>query len=132
MALGADGSDRAGQVIHNPGTAPDQGLAFTGADVTIVVEESYERYCCTPLQERLSLLLLPSANTYSPTDASSDIDISRYGFIVHSVPGQAVGPLVHELRHRGRYLFVTDLTKEFYQQFGSSWGDFVDAMALES
>lgn len=49
--------------------------------------------------------------------------------MVHSVPVEEIPPLVEELRHRGAYLFVTDLREDYYCHFGESWGNFVKAMA---
>ncbi|KAH8672539.1 Spherulation-specific family 4 [Tricladium varicosporioides] len=100
--------------IHNPGTCPDPELTVPGPDITAVVEESFEHYQALALQERLSMLLR--------------YDRSRCAFIVHSVPEDAVKPLVQELRKRGMYLFVTNLHTNYYVQFGSCWGDFVKAM----
>ncbi|CAG8959326.1 hypothetical protein HYFRA_00013096 [Hymenoscyphus fraxineus] len=102
-------------VIHNPGTVPDIELAESGPDITTVVEESWSSYQSEALQERLSSLLRYDRNQCS--------------FMVHSVPVEEVSPLVQGLRHRGAYLFVTDLREDYYCRFGKSWGDFVKAMA---
>ena len=48
--------------------------------------------------------------------------------MISAVPGEEIGSLVRELRHRGAYLFVTDLVNHFYEIFGNSWGDFVAAI----
>ncbi|CAG8972121.1 hypothetical protein HYALB_00008126 [Hymenoscyphus albidus] len=102
-------------VIHNPGTVPDIELAESGPDITTVVEESWSNYQSEALQERMSSLLRYDRNQCS--------------FMVHSVPVEEVSRLVQELRHRGAYLFVTDLREDYYCRFGKSWGDFVKAMA---
>jgi hypothetical protein len=80
------------------------------------VEESYAQYQSAALQEQLSYL---------------HYDRSRCGYIVHSVPGDEVKRLVHDLRLRGEYLFVTDLCENYYIRFGSSWSDFIEAMQME-
>ena len=103
-------------MIHNPGTVPDAGFANPGPDVTAVLEEGYAQYQLATVQERLSTL---------------HYDRSRCAYIVHSVPCDEVKRLVHELRHRGEYLFVTDLRENYYVRFGSSWSDFTEAMQLE-
>jgi hypothetical protein len=49
--------------------------------------------------------------------------------MVHSVPEKDIEALVGDLRERGAYLFITDLTAGFYEAFGEYWGRFADAMA---
>ena len=49
--------------------------------------------------------------------------------MVHSVPEEEVVRFTIALRERAEYLFVTSLTKDFYQSFGPSWEYFVAAMA---
>lgn len=56
-------------------------------------------------------------------------DRSRNCIIVHSVPQDRLAKLVHELRHRAQYLFLTDARYDYYERFGSGWGEFVRAMA---
>lgn len=103
-------------MIHNPGTVPEASLATPGADITTVVEESYAQYQSAWLQERLSSL---------------HYDRTKCSFMVHSVPWDEVEQLVHHLRHRGEYVFVTDLSEHYYSRFGSSWGEFIKAMQME-
>ena len=105
------------QVIHNPGTVPDASLTYPGPDVTAIVEESYQRYRSVELQEQLSSLLR--------------YDWSRCCYIVHSVPRNEVLQLVLELRHRGKYLFVTELSTDYYVRFAPGWEEFVEAMQIE-
>ena len=105
------------QVIHNPGTVPDARLAEPGPDVTTVLEEPYKKYRSAALQERLSTLV--------------PYDRPRCSYMVHSVPRDKVTGLVSELRFRGEFLFVTDQRHHFYDRFGSSWSEFVEAMAME-
>jgi hypothetical protein len=49
--------------------------------------------------------------------------------MVHSVPEREVEALVTELRQRGGYVFVTNLTMNYYESFGKSWEKFVECMA---
>lgn len=84
--------------------------------MTAVVEESYRKFKSVELQERLFSLLR--------------YDRSRCCYIVHSVPRNEIKQLVLELRHRGQYLFVTELRERYYEKFGSSWDDFVEAMQM--
>lgn len=102
--------------MHNPGTVPDSTLAKSGPDVTAVFEESYARYRSETLQRELAL---------------HHYDRSRCSYIMHSVPVPEVRRVVHELRVRAAYLFVTDLRRNYYNSFGSSWKNFVEAMRTE-
>ena len=79
----------------------------------ITCEEPYDRYKGKEVQKRLK---------------EYHYDQARSGYLISAVPGNQVAPFTHELRHRGAYLFVTDLVDDFYESFGRSWEDFVDAM----
>ncbi|EPE31768.1 cell surface spherulin 4-like protein [Glarea lozoyensis ATCC 20868] len=104
-------------VVHNPGTVPDTGLANPGPDITAVFEESFAAYQSDGLQQRLSNLLR--------------YDRTKCSFMVHSVPREHVRGLTQSLRWRGKYLFVTDLSENYYCRFGPSWASFCEAMARE-
>jgi hypothetical protein len=108
-------SDLFHKVIHNPGTTVDAKLAnaYPGPDMTAVVEESFVQYRSNLMQERLALQIL---------------DRAKCCYIVHTVPKDDLKPLVHQLRKRGQYLFVTDLCEHYYSRFGPSWNDFIEAM----
>ena len=101
-------------MIHNPGTVPDIGLANPGPDVSTVVEESFANYQSAALQQRMSKLLR--------------YDRSRCSFMVHSVPKEHIQELTQHLRWHAKYLFVTDLYKDYYCHFGPSWSEFCEAM----
>jgi Spherulation-specific family 4 len=105
-----------GQVIHNPGTPPDAGLADPGPDIIITCEEPYDRYQGKEVQQRLK---------------EYHYDQARSGYMISAVTKEEIRGFVHELRHRGAYLFVTDLVNDFYESFGDSWYDFVAAMEME-
>ncbi|QDS78008.1 hypothetical protein FKW77_002518 [Venturia effusa] len=102
-------------IIHNPGTTVDAKLAAAdpGPDITAVVEESFEQYRSNSMQERLLL---------------NRLDRSKCSYIVHTVPKDELKPLVHQLRKRGEYLFVTDLCADYYSQFGPGWREFIEAI----
>lgn len=101
------------QVIHNPGTIPDEQLTRIRPDVTAVFEEGFSRYRACGKNERAAL------DVYDRSGAC---------YILHSVPRDQVKPLVRELRPRAEYLFVTDRRSKFYEGFGESWDDFIRAM----
>ncbi|KAL4804607.1 cell surface protein [Aspergillus unguis] len=100
-------------VVHNPGTAPAASLACL-ADLVIVCEESYTRYRSVDVQRWLAI---------------NPIDRENAGFILSGVPVENVGELVQELRHRGAYIFVTELAEGFYERFGRSWDLLMQALA---
>ncbi|KAL4947063.1 Spherulation-specific family 4 [Aspergillus filifer] len=105
------------KIVHNPGTAPDAALAATQpADLTIICEASYHRYLSDEVQNWLDL---------------NPVGREQAGYMVSGVPAEKVQALVHELRHRSGYVFVTDTVVDFYESFGASWGGFVMAMQEE-
>lgn len=108
------GADGGVQVIHNPGTAVNKGLAAPGPDVTVVVETSYAHFASKEYQEWL---------------ATSPYGRERAAYMVHSVPEDQVEGLTRALRKKAAYLFVTSATSEFYEKFGDSWEKFVAVMA---
>ena len=81
--------------------------------MVVTCEEPYGRYRGKEVQKRLR-------DYY--------YDQPKSGYMISAVPREEIVPLVHELRHRGAYLFVTDLVDDFYESFGASWHDFVAAM----
>ena len=85
--------------------------------MTAVVEESYSAFKSVELQKRLSSLLR--------------YDRSRCCYIVHSVPRDRIQELVLELRHRGQFLFVTELGEDCYVRFAPGWDEFVEAMQID-
>ncbi|KAE8151471.1 Spherulation-specific family 4-domain-containing protein [Aspergillus avenaceus] len=101
-------------IKSTPGTPPDAGLGDLQPDLIITCEESYSRYRSTEVQHRLR---------------DYHYDRTRCGYVIHSVPMPEIHSLVHELRHRAAYLFVTELFGEFYERFGpSSWSAFAQAL----
>jgi hypothetical protein len=51
--------------------------------------------------------------------------------MIHSVPEYLIRSVTMDLRHRGGYLFVTELQDDYYESFGKTWEDFVSAMAAQ-
>ncbi|TKA72815.1 hypothetical protein B0A49_05479 [Cryomyces minteri] len=102
-------------VVHNPGTMPDSSLTRRRPDVTAVLEESYTRY-----------------ESHKPHEQRALQQYGRAGcsYILHSVPAKEVKQIVHELRHRAEFLFVTDLRERYYERFGPTWDDFIEAMQI--
>jgi hypothetical protein len=89
-------------------------LANPGPDLILACEEAYSRYRSNEVQSRLR---------------DYPYERVRCGYVIHSVPIQNLRPLVHDLRHRAAYLFVTELFGQFYERFGpSSWTAFLEAL----
>lgn len=100
--------------MHNPGTPPDSGLADTGPDLILTCEEPYDRYISDEVQRRLKEL---------------PYDRKRCGYVINAVPLKDLARLVQELRNRACYLFVTELSENFYERFSpASWEVFLHAL----
>jgi len=100
------------QIMHNPGTPPDERLTRM-ADVIIVCEEPFQRYNDATTQNHL---------------AKFGFDRQRCGYQVSGVPVDQVGSFVPAVISRCTYLFVTDLADDFYESFGESWKAFILAL----
>jgi hypothetical protein len=129
------------QIIHNPGTPPDYGLApppapfpstikstpittdiepdkdasspTYGPDIILTCEEPHAQYLSSEVQRRLEEYYYPP---------------SRSGYMISGVPLGEIAEVVQDLKGRGRYVFATDLVDDFYESFGESWNDFVAAV----
>ena len=99
--------------MHNPGTPPDAGLADPGPEVIVTCEEPWQKYKSEQVQKRLR---------------DYHYEQPRSGYMISGVPRNEITLLTQELRHRGAYLFITDLVDNFYESFGPSWDEFVAAM----
>lgn len=54
---------------------------------------------------------------------------SRYSYVIHSVPSNTnLGKFVKELSHQAEYLYLTDLTQDYYESFGTKFQNFIDAV----
>ena len=105
--------------MHNPGTIPDQRLTNSLTDVTVVFEESFNTY-----QSRQNALEALPANR------------SAYSYMVHSLPaGYGYSDLesyVNKLCDGAEFLFLTNLSQDYYANWGSSWNSFVNAITSAS
>lgn len=91
-------------------------ILTTGADITVVAEECYERFQSAHYQEWL-------ATSSSPPAGSC--------YILHAVPEEKVGAVVEGLRGEAGHLFITDVKKNYYSSFGKAWNSFIAAMAKQ-
>ncbi|KAJ5999458.1 hypothetical protein N7451_007268 [Penicillium sp. IBT 35674x] len=100
-------------VIHNPGTPPDVVISES-ADMFFISEEPYPRYRSDEVQKWLGQF---------------KYDRNRSGVMINEVPLDDLEKLVHELRHRAAYIFVTEIAGDFYERFGPrSWEAFMQAL----
>jgi hypothetical protein len=103
------------QTIHNPGVVPDRRLNDTNTDATVVYEGPYSSY--QSQQARL---------------ASLPYDRSRYSNILHSVPnylkGRELKKFVSVMSIHAEYLYMTDLSENYYEKFGPRFKDYIDAI----
>lgn len=103
--------------MHNPGTLPDKMMTRLRPDIMTVFEESYARYRSLTPQERKAL------QRYERRGSC---------YMMHSVPKGEVKAVTRALKQRAQYIFVTNRSERFYEAFGSSWPDFIDAMTESS
>ncbi|KID95492.1 spherulin 4-like cell surface protein, partial [Metarhizium majus ARSEF 297] len=98
-------------IIHNPGVIPDARFNGSDVDITVVFEETYDKW-----QDRSrSLAALP------PTRGA-------YSVMVNTVPTMSNGTLsqfVNSLSDLAKYVFITSLSVDFYNSFANDWLDFV-------
>ncbi|KID81643.1 spherulin 4-like cell surface protein [Metarhizium guizhouense ARSEF 977] len=98
-------------IIHNPGVIPDARFNGSDVDITVVFEETYDKW-----QDRSrSLAALP------PTRGA-------YSIMVNTVPTMSNGTLsqfVNSLSDLAKYVFITSLSVDFYNSFANDWLDFV-------
>lgn len=104
------------QVVHNPGTPPDEGLASPGiVDIIVTCEEPFERYTSQQVQQRL---------------VDYPYHRARVAHQVSGVPYNCIRTIAHEMRQKAAYVFATSLTEAFYESFGECWESFVDALEI--
>ncbi|KAF1955909.1 hypothetical protein CC80DRAFT_526036 [Byssothecium circinans] len=101
-------------VIHNPGTAVEEGLAHLGPDITTVAEVAHRDFDSGEFQLWLN---------------RSPCSREKSSYMIHSTPEDKVEELVLTARERAAYIFVTDLDVDYYHSFGGGWERFVAAMA---
>ncbi|KAK4218509.1 cell surface protein [Rhypophila decipiens] len=117
-------------VIHNPGTPPEGPLsAFGSPDLVCVSEEPHHRYIHSEVQSRIETYSLPHDKTLFQVSgvplghvaATTKRILARSAAQGSSAAGNGA--------RTARYIFVTDLEKDFYESFGESWGCFVRTVA---
>lgn len=108
-------TNRALQVIHNPGTIIDPRLDDPSTDINVVCEDTYKSY-------------------NKKKDALKELsdDRSRHSYMISSVPAMSVHALtsfVGSIARHAEALFVTNLEKDIYKKFGSNWPELVQVLS---
>lgn len=112
------------QVVHNPGTPPEGPLSeFGSPDLVCVSEEPHPRYINPEVQVRIGTYSLPHDKTLFQVSGVPLGAVEGVTKGILSRPNKPNGP------RSARYIFVTDLDKDFYESFGESWGRFIKAVA---
>lgn len=118
------------QVVHNPGSIPDDDRLFSGADLIVVFEDSYQQYESEASSQQLRNSLSQLASK----------DINQYGrqnfaYMFNGIPStwsqDQLKGFVDGTRDGAGYIFLTDVDlnmADIYAQFGSDWKDFVDVV----
>ncbi|KAK3342189.1 cell surface protein [Lasiosphaeria hispida] len=108
-------------VIQNPGTPTEYTITspkllseFGNPDLVCVSEVPYSQFLSDEVQTRLATFPLP-------------YDCNM--FQISAIPHHEMAKAAADLCKRGRYVFATDLTHDFYESFGESWMVFVGALA---
>jgi hypothetical protein len=103
------------QIVHNPGTIPDARFTDPNTDITVVFEGSEQTY----QSQQAALTALPYHR-------------SRYSYLVYSIaPSSSKNELrstVDRLSQRAEFLFLTDLSENYYESFGTLWRDYIDVI----
>jgi hypothetical protein len=102
--------------VHNPGVVPDPRLNDANTDVTVVFEEAYQVYDSKKAELQ-----------------SLHQNRSQYCYMVHSIP-QDMGKrnlehYIKDLSKHAEYLFLTDLSQNYYESFGPNWKAFTEIIS---
>ncbi|QDS69384.1 hypothetical protein FKW77_004551 [Venturia effusa] len=101
------------KIIHNPGTIPDSRFNDSNTDITVVFESTFEDYD----RQQDALVALPDGREH-------------YAYMVHSssLAKSSLQNFVKETSQHADWLFITNLSKDYYERFGSDWEQFVAAI----
>lgn len=115
------------QVVHNPGSIPSDNRLFSGADLVVVFEDTYAAYNLDHRSQNLSQLPAQNINNYQR---------NNFAYLMNSIPSNwgvsDFTTFIKQSEGGAQYMFMTDLSisqgVNVYAQFGSDWGNFIDAM----
>jgi hypothetical protein len=105
-----------GLVVHNPGRIPDSELMAVKPDITVIYEGTYE--------------LMPEREDLHGNLTALGGGREDWAMMVTSVPEDlgrgGLRKIVESVRRDVEWLYVTDLTKDFYSDYGSNWEGWLD------
>lgn len=105
-------------VVHNPGRVPDKGLTASRPDITVVFEGAYADL---PRKTKLHHLVEQTGS-----------DREELALLVHSAPADlgtgGLRKVVDDVRRDVEWLFVTDLSENVYDDYGSVWEQWLNVM----
>jgi len=109
------------QIVHNPGSIPDDNRLYAGADLICVFESPYDQYASQAA--RLSQLVSSPINGYGR---------QSYANMVSGLPTNwaesQLAAFINTVKIDAQSLFVTDINIEvadIYGSFGTQWSEFV-------
>lgn len=104
------------QVIHNPGTIPDDRLNVANTDIRVVFEQAYDYY-----------------NDVKDDLEAIEADRRTLSYLFHSVPcmgDSALQAFIDEISQNAAYLYITSLSVNFWNGFGPELGRFCSALQV--
>jgi hypothetical protein len=118
------------QIVHNPGTIPNDERLFVGADLIVASETGYRQFISDP-ETRDTLLRLPNQ------DLASHHSPASYAYIFNGVPSNwktnELRAFIDSIKKGAKWLYMTDIgMSEYYNVYGlwgSNWEAFTQAMA---
>lgn len=117
--------------MHNPGTVPNDERVYNGADIVVVAEIGYQLYQSdSQLQKTLRELPLQ--------DIGGRNSAQRFSYIFNGIPSNwttnDLRNCIDTIKEGAGWLFMTDVDSSsdpnIYDQWGSDWDAFTQAMAL--
>lgn len=114
----SDGFGKNAVVVHNPGRLPAVRLMASKPDLTVIFEGAYDYM---PRKQELSTR--PIGSVQKREDVA---------MLVHSVP-QNLGKtglrkIIDDVRKDVEWLYITDLTERFYEDYGTLLGTWLDVI----
>lgn len=127
----ASGSSWSVQVVHNPGSIPDDNRLFSGADLIVVFEGPYSEYSSGPNSAELrnALQQLPSRDV-------NNYGRKNYAYMFNALPSNwsqdDLSNFIYGIEGGAQYMFVSDNdpdVQNIYATFGSNWNEFIEIVS---
>jgi hypothetical protein len=105
-----------GLVVHNPGRMPDKELMVYKPDILVVYEGAYDS--------------MPERGVLHANLTATGRGREEWAMMVNSVPKDigrgGLRKIVERVKRDVEWLYVTDLDKDVYSDYGSNWEDWID------